>query len=146
MSELAKWVKILWGFTKSNSKQVLKVSAFYLEKQKSFIPKKNFFGRTAKVDPKDGVSCPNFQWRFWDFLQEFRQKKSWININISSHIQFLIFQVDSGTMTKLTSSWYLCVLLLLKGGVVCMAFQIYNGIVYLKPKTFQIFLTNCKIT
>ena len=46
--------------------KVLKVSAFYLEKQKSFIPKKkNLFGRTAKVDPKDGVSCPNFQWRFW---------------------------------------------------------------------------------
>ena len=27
-----------------------------------------------------------------------------------------------------------------------MAFQIYNGIMYLKPKTFQIFLINCKIT
>ena len=38
----------------------LKVSAFYLEKQKSFITKKNFFGRTAKVHPKDGVSRLNF--------------------------------------------------------------------------------------
>jgi hypothetical protein len=35
---------------------MLKVSAFYLEKQKSFIPKKkNFLSRTAKIDPKDGI-------------------------------------------------------------------------------------------
>ena len=39
---------------------MLKVSAFYLEKQKSFIPKKIFFGRTAKIHPKDGVSRLNF--------------------------------------------------------------------------------------
>ena len=37
------WIKILWGFTKFFFKQILKFSAFYLEKQKSFIPKKNFF-------------------------------------------------------------------------------------------------------
>ena len=40
---------------------MLKVSAFYLEKQKSFIPKKNIFlSRTANIDPKDGVSRLNF--------------------------------------------------------------------------------------
>ena len=40
---------------------MLKVSAFYLEKQKSVIPKKIFFlSRTAKIDPKDGVSHLNF--------------------------------------------------------------------------------------
>ena len=39
----------------------LKVSDFYLEKQKSFIPKKKFFfGRTAKIHPKDGVNHLNF--------------------------------------------------------------------------------------
>ena len=66
MSELAKWVEILWGFTNFNFKLNLKVSAFYLEKQKSFIPKKKYFlSRTAKVDLKDGFSRPNFQWRFW---------------------------------------------------------------------------------
>ena len=44
-----------------NFKLNLKVSAFYLEKQKSFIPKKKYFlGRTAKVHPKDGVSRLNF--------------------------------------------------------------------------------------
>ena len=41
MSEWAERVEILWGFTEFYFKQVLKVSAFYLEKQKSFIPKKN---------------------------------------------------------------------------------------------------------
>jgi hypothetical protein len=44
---------------------MLKVSAFYLEKQKSFISKKNIFlavvSKYAKRDPKDGVCCPNFQ-------------------------------------------------------------------------------------
>ena len=44
---------------------MLKVSACYLEKQKSFIPKKKKLSLTAKIDPKDGVSCPNFQWMFW---------------------------------------------------------------------------------
>ena len=34
---------MLWGFTKFNFKQMLKVSAFYLEKQKSFNPQKIFF-------------------------------------------------------------------------------------------------------
>ena len=37
---LSDWVEILWGFTKFFYKQMLKVSAFYLEKQPSFIPKK----------------------------------------------------------------------------------------------------------
>ena len=41
MSEKAKWVEILWGFIKFNFKQMLKASAFYLEKQKSFISEKN---------------------------------------------------------------------------------------------------------
>ena len=44
---------------------MLKVSAFHLEKQKSFIPKKNNFlavgSKYAKIDPKDGACCPNFQ-------------------------------------------------------------------------------------
>ena len=46
---------------KFNFKQVLKVSAFYLEKQKKNIPKKYFLSRTAKIVPKDGVNRPNFQ-------------------------------------------------------------------------------------
>ena len=43
---------------------MLKVSAFYLEKQKSFIPKKNIFlavfSKHAKIIPKDGASRLNF--------------------------------------------------------------------------------------
>jgi hypothetical protein len=46
-------------------KQMLKVSAFYIENQKSFIPKKNIFlavvSKHAKIIPKDGPSRPNFQ-------------------------------------------------------------------------------------
>ena len=40
---------------------MLTISAFYLEKQKKFIPKKKYFlGRTAKIHPKDGVCSLNF--------------------------------------------------------------------------------------
>ena len=37
---LSEWAEILQGFTKSWIKQLLKISAFYPDKQKSFIPKK----------------------------------------------------------------------------------------------------------
>ena len=40
---LSDWIKILWGFTQLFCKEMLKVSAFYLEKHKSFIHKKIFF-------------------------------------------------------------------------------------------------------
>ena len=40
---LSDWAEILQGFMKFNFKMNLKVSAFYLEKQKSFTSKKNFF-------------------------------------------------------------------------------------------------------
>ena len=78
MSEWADWVEILWGFTKFNFKQMLKVSAFYLEKQKSFIP----LSRTAKLGLKDGVSRPNFQWRFWLELQFFYRWRLLLSVSL----------------------------------------------------------------
>ena len=33
-------------------------------KKKVLFQKKNFLSPTAKIDPKDGISRPNFQWRF----------------------------------------------------------------------------------
>ena len=43
---------------------MLEVSAFYLEKQKSFNSNKYIFlavvSKYAKIDPKDGTCCPNF--------------------------------------------------------------------------------------
>ena len=57
-------VDTLWGFTKFFFKPILKVSAFYFEKQKSFIPKKYFFwavvSKQAKIIPKEGASRLNF--------------------------------------------------------------------------------------
>ena len=49
MSELAECVETLRGFKKFIFKQILKVSAFYLEKQKSFIPK-NIFLRPQSLN------------------------------------------------------------------------------------------------
>jgi hypothetical protein len=41
---------------------MLKVSSFYLEKQKSFIPiLLAVVAKHAKIIPKDGASRPNFQ-------------------------------------------------------------------------------------
>ena len=37
---MSDWVEILWGVSKFFSKQMLKISAFYLEKQKSGIIQK----------------------------------------------------------------------------------------------------------
>ena len=39
---------------------VLVGDPLYSEKQKCFIPKKKILSRTAKIDPKDGVSRLNF--------------------------------------------------------------------------------------
>ena len=56
-----------------NFKLNLKVSAFYLEKQKSFITKKKFFfGRTAKIHPKDGLSRLNFPEGFGPDPEKYR--------------------------------------------------------------------------
>ena len=46
-------------------KQMLIVSAFYLEKQKSFIPKKIFLKPLSISKQRSFVYWPNFQWRFW---------------------------------------------------------------------------------
>jgi hypothetical protein len=39
---MSEWAEILWGFTKSQINKMLKFSAFYLYKQKSFVPKKKY--------------------------------------------------------------------------------------------------------
>ena len=57
---LSVWVEILWGFTKFYFKQMLKVSAFYLKKQNSFIPKKYFIGRCQYENEKALFNDPIF--------------------------------------------------------------------------------------
>ena len=62
---LSDWVEILWGFTKFNFKLNLKVSAFYLEKQKSFIPEKNIFLAVVNIKTKKLCLLTQFSRRFW---------------------------------------------------------------------------------
>ena len=46
--------------------------------------KKYFLSCTAKIDPKDGVSRPNFQWRFWlNLCQQTIPQKIFINANLN---------------------------------------------------------------
>ena len=75
MSEKAKWVESLWGFTNCFFKLNLKVSAFYLEKQKSFISKKFFLSRCQYQNKKSFDYWPNFQWRFW--FKVLRNSMAW---------------------------------------------------------------------
>ena len=63
--QLSDWVEILWGFTKFNFKLNLKVSAFYLERQKSFIPKKKFFLAVVNIKTKNLCLLTQFSRRFW---------------------------------------------------------------------------------
>ena len=66
--QLSDWVEILWGFTKFNFKLNLKVSAFYLERQKSFIPKKKIFLAVVNIKTKNLCLLTQFSRRFWGRL------------------------------------------------------------------------------
>ena len=64
---LSDWVEILQSFTKFDFKLNLKVSAFYFEKQKSFISKKKIF-RPLSISKKLCL-LTQFSRRFWFTLQ-----------------------------------------------------------------------------
>ena len=77
---LSDWVEILQGFMKFNFKLNLKVSAFYLEKQKSFIPRK-------KIKPSSISKQKSFLYRlnfpkgfgsYYVFLKSTRVKCPWL--------------------------------------------------------------------
>ena len=87
---------ILWGFTKFN------FTLSILKNKNVLSLKKYFLSLTAKIDPKDGISHPNFQWRFWSMLRPiiiFRIVKKYIivesfsSLNISN-ISSLILLLD----------------------------------------------------
>ena len=59
---LCDWVEILWGFMKFFFKQMLKVSALYLENKKVLFLKKYFSSRCRYHNKKSFVYWPNFQW------------------------------------------------------------------------------------
>ena len=65
-SWLPDWVEILWGFTKFIFKQMLKVSASYLEKQKSFIAKKNIFLAVVNIKTKKQAYCQPLSQSFFN--------------------------------------------------------------------------------
>ena len=54
---------------------MLKVSAFYLEKQKSFIPRKYFSSRCQYQNKKALFTDPIFSWGFAEDKQDIQQEK-----------------------------------------------------------------------
>ena len=62
-----------------------------LKNEKKYSWKKHILSRTAKIDPKDGVSHLNFQWRFWYYLrQEIKNKVSGILRYRSRMVKFCL--------------------------------------------------------
>ena len=57
-----KFCEVSWN---SISNRYWKFQLPILKNKKVLFLKKYFLSHTAKKDPKDGVSRPNFQWRFW---------------------------------------------------------------------------------
>ena len=57
-----KFCEVSWN---SISNRCWKFQLPILKDKKVLFLKKYFLSHTAKKDPKDGVSRPNFQWRFW---------------------------------------------------------------------------------
>ena len=69
---LSDWVETLRGLTKFFFRPILKVSAFYLEKRKSFIPKKNLSSQCSYQNPKALSTDPIFSGGFGsNVLQKF---------------------------------------------------------------------------
>ena len=63
------WISgISWNLVRFHDilfQTVSKSFSFLSWKKKVLFLKKYFLSRSAKIDPKDGVRRPNFQWRFW---------------------------------------------------------------------------------
>ena len=84
MSKWAEWVEILWGFTKCFFKQKLKVSSFYLEKQKVLFLKKYFFSGSPYQNKKALFIDPIFSEDFGKTHPENNWRELWIAWNIGS--------------------------------------------------------------
>ena len=80
--ELKFWLlEILWSFTKFFFKQMLKVSTFYLEKQKSFIPKKNeLLSINKKALFTDPIFSEGFASRYLEFAHQNNSSKQKISM------------------------------------------------------------------
>ena len=127
MSEWAEWVEILWGFTKFSFKQMLKVSLFYLEKQKSFIPKKIFFEPFVNTKTKKLCLLTQFSGKVLEWLTS-SKTSSFLDLNSLSSIGTSLVlpfsqqqqKHQEGLQQRTTDAW--------------SRFQIFYGL-NLKPET-----------
>ena len=97
---LSDWVEILWGFTKFFFKQMLKVSAFYLEKQKSFIPKKIVFWPFSISKQKKLCLLTQFSGWFWVLPNSAEDRIQGCVILTSKHPNKLIWRQDGSFVLK----------------------------------------------
>ena len=73
MSEWAEWLEFCEVSGNSISNRCWKFQLSILKNKKVLFLKKYIFlavvFKYAKRDPKDGICCLNFQWRFWPLLR-----------------------------------------------------------------------------
>ena len=103
-SWLSDWVEILRGFTKFIFKQMLKVSASYIEKQKSFIPKKNISLAVVNIKTKKLCLLTQFSGKVLNVaptIQLLSSPQVYFSPNyaIFDSFQFHLFTIFSFTLT-----------------------------------------------
>ena len=104
MTELAECVETLWGFTKFIFKHILKVSAFYLEKQKVLFLKKTFSWRQYQnkkalfIDP---IFSEGFAKR-----RKPKRKKNPTNIGLKSRTTWKQRKVKIIPFLKKNLAWF----------------------------------------
>ena len=91
----------------SISNRYWKFQLSILKNKKVLFLKKYFLSRTAKIDPKDGVSRPNFQWWFWS--SKVNRQNLWrCNTNLFLFLEFLgvnEFEVNKKNYTKFLDAY-----------------------------------------
>ena len=148
LSEWAEWVEILWGFMKFFFKQMLKVSVFYLEKQKKYIPKKIFFKPLSITKQKIFVYWLNFQGRFWENPQQKGDNKWRLLLTRTMDAQRSIFFIEIGRINYGAFSAKLSAPILLRW-VPCPRFLLFNDYFYKKlswaNNDLRLFLANKRL-
>ena len=152
MSEWAEWVEILWVFTKFFFKQILKVSAFYLEKQKSFILKKYSFMPLSISKQKSFVYWPNFQCKVLGEVIYFCDRNSFQNMIVVNNSEINYFSgvlISRTWVVKKTRSSvvdFLAKWLLHFSKCAGESFNFLNYFFTKKARSFWLFTKSCSLT
>ena len=115
------WMSWLsWNFVRSHEilfqTDTESLSFLSWKTKKVLSPQKNFFlavvSKHAKIIPKDGANCPNFQWRFWVEQDRSRNISPIQSEKLGTEMPVKIvlvnlFYCDREHLIELPFNWYL---------------------------------------